>query len=429
MLANEFIRLPYQAVDMPPNGVRWGKAHKDFMRKAYRRTIEVMGPTQEMPVFDSRVQLDPSVKDFWGMPVAQLSGYQHPHTLEIASVMARRRRPGSRKPALSRPGASVPGNGVSGGQHQAGTCRMGNDPKTSVVDSWCRVHDIDNLYVIDGSVHVTNGGFNPALTILANAYRARLSPRAILERKSLAMAFLHSRVALLALAIGILIVLGLPAASLYYEYSAGASCARCHEIRSEHSSWQTSTHRAVACGACHGEILTFDPGFHLGNARRLVQHIRGAYRDPIRLRNLDVNSMVGRCQKCHQQEAAQWQNGPHGVTYETVFLDQKHNRSRLLMDDCLRCHGMFFEGGIRELVTPLNTEGPWKLLPASVVHQPVIPCLTCHAFHRSGDPLHKETTTMPRLSPPAAKNSIGLPSASSIAANAPISPSLFCLYL
>ena len=204
------------------------------------------------------------------------------------------------------------------------------------------------------------------------------------------MAFLRSRVALLALAIGILIVLGLPAASLYYEYSAGASCARCHEIRSEHSSWQTSSHRAVACGACHGEILTFDPGFHLGNARRLVQHIRGAYRDPIRLRNLDVNAMVGRCQKCHQQEAAQWQNGPHGITYETVFLDQKHNRSRLLMDDCLRCHGMFFEGGIRELVAPLNTEGPWKLLPASVVHQPVIPCLTCHAFHRSGDPLHKD---------------------------------------
>jgi len=204
------------------------------------------------------------------------------------------------------------------------------------------------------------------------------------------MTFLRSRVAFLALAIGILVVLGLPAASLYYEYSAGESCARCHEIRSEHSSWQTSTHRAVACGACHGEILTFDPGFHLSNARRLVQHIRGAYRDPIRLRTLDVNAMVGLCRKCHQQEAAQWQNGPHGITYETVFLDQKHNRSRLLMDDCLRCHGMFFDGGIRELVAPLNTEGPWKLLPASVVHQPVIPCLTCHAMHRSGNLLHKD---------------------------------------
>jgi len=49
---------------------------------------------------------------------------------------------------------------------------MGNDPKTSVVNRNCQMHDVDNVYVIDASVHVTNGGFNPALTILANAYRA-----------------------------------------------------------------------------------------------------------------------------------------------------------------------------------------------------------------------------------------------------------------
>jgi len=172
MLANEFIRLPYQAVYMPPNGVRWGKAHKDFMRKAYRRTIKVMGPTQEMPVFDSRVQLDPSLRDFWGMPVAQLSGYRHPHTLEIAGVMAKKAELWLKEAGAIQTWRNLPGNGISGGQHQAGTCRMGNDPKTSVVDSWCRVHDTENLYVIDGSVHVTNGGFNPVLTILANAYRA-----------------------------------------------------------------------------------------------------------------------------------------------------------------------------------------------------------------------------------------------------------------
>ena len=42
---------------------------------------------------------------------------------------------------------------------------MGNDPKTSVVDRNCRVHDVDNVFVVDGGVHVTNGGFNPVLTI------------------------------------------------------------------------------------------------------------------------------------------------------------------------------------------------------------------------------------------------------------------------
>ena len=55
---------------------------------------------------------------------------------------------------------------------QAGTCRMGNDPRSSVVDRTCRVHDVDNVFVIDSSVHVNNGGFNPALTIMAIAYYA-----------------------------------------------------------------------------------------------------------------------------------------------------------------------------------------------------------------------------------------------------------------
>ena len=45
-------------------------------------------------------------------------------------------------------------------------------PTTSVVNRYCQVHDVDNLFVIDASVHVTNGGFNPVLTIMANAYRA-----------------------------------------------------------------------------------------------------------------------------------------------------------------------------------------------------------------------------------------------------------------
>jgi choline dehydrogenase-like flavoprotein len=64
-----------------------------------------------------------------------------------------------------------PGRFLSGGQHQAGTCRMGDDPETSVTDRFCRVHGHDNLYLGDGSVHVTNGGFNPFLTIMALAYR------------------------------------------------------------------------------------------------------------------------------------------------------------------------------------------------------------------------------------------------------------------
>jgi choline dehydrogenase-like flavoprotein len=60
---------------------------------------------------------------------------------------------------------------MSAGQHQAGTCRMGTDPKSSVTDSFGRVWDHDNLFVSDASLHPTNGGFNPVLTIMALAFR------------------------------------------------------------------------------------------------------------------------------------------------------------------------------------------------------------------------------------------------------------------
>jgi choline dehydrogenase-like flavoprotein len=178
LLANEFIRLPYQSVSVIPKGMpRWGKAHKDFMRRAYKRTIAVRGPVQEMPVFTSRVEVDPVVTDFWGIPVARLSGGRHPHTLELGRFLASKAEMWLKEAGATLIWQSVPSPGLSAGQHQAGTCRMGNDPQVSVVDKHCRVHDQDNLYVIDGSVHVTNGGFNPVLTIMAVAYYASASLR------------------------------------------------------------------------------------------------------------------------------------------------------------------------------------------------------------------------------------------------------------
>jgi len=66
---------------------------------------------------------------------------------------------------------NMPGvGGPSGGQHQAGTCRMGDDPKRSVTNRYGQLHEIDNLFIADASLHVTNGGFNPVLTIMALGY-------------------------------------------------------------------------------------------------------------------------------------------------------------------------------------------------------------------------------------------------------------------
>ena len=60
---------------------------------------------------------------------------------------------------------------VAGVAHQAGTCRFGTDPATSVLDTDCRAHEVDNLYVVDTSFFPSIGAVNPALTAMANALR------------------------------------------------------------------------------------------------------------------------------------------------------------------------------------------------------------------------------------------------------------------
>ncbi len=174
MLANEFIRLPIHMIDrMPPNTPRWGLAHKKAMRDWHKRSIVIMGPTQQIPTADGRVTLDPDVKDKWGLPVVRISGNVHPHTFEIGDMQARRSEAWLKEAgAISTSLMAGKPKVVSAGQHQAGTCRMGNDPQGSVVNRNCQIHDVDNIFVIDGSVHVNNGGFNPALTIMAIAYLA-----------------------------------------------------------------------------------------------------------------------------------------------------------------------------------------------------------------------------------------------------------------
>jgi choline dehydrogenase-like flavoprotein len=177
MLANEFIRLPIHMVDrMPPDTPRWGLAHKQAMRHWHKRSIVVMGPTQQIPTSAARVTLDPSVRDKWGLPVARIEGNVHPHTFEIGDVQAKRAEAWLKEAgAINTSLMSWHSDSVSAGQHQAGTCRMGNDPRSSVVNRNCQLHDVDNVFVIDGSVHVNNGGFNPVLTIMAVAYYASAS--------------------------------------------------------------------------------------------------------------------------------------------------------------------------------------------------------------------------------------------------------------
>lgn len=86
-----------------------------------------------MPLFDARVQVDAKVKDRWGIPVARLSGGRHPHTIEIGRYIAGKAEEWLKEAGAVQTWKRTPPKSLSGGQHQAGTCRMGNDPKTSVV--------------------------------------------------------------------------------------------------------------------------------------------------------------------------------------------------------------------------------------------------------------------------------------------------------
>ena len=173
MIADDFIVLPiiFHKGMLPPDLPRWGAANKAFMRDNYRRAIKVCGPVQEIPSSDARVTLDPDVRDRWGLPVVRLSGTTHPETVRTSRFMADRALEWLRASGAEDVWGGGGGLSLSGGQHQAGTCRMGDDPNISVVDRHCRVHGHDNLYIADGSVHITNGGFNPVLTIMALSFR------------------------------------------------------------------------------------------------------------------------------------------------------------------------------------------------------------------------------------------------------------------
>jgi choline dehydrogenase-like flavoprotein len=174
MLANDFIETPiyFWNSTRPADIPRWGAANKKWMREGYRRWVEIKGPVQDIPNPEARVTADVGVRDKWGLPVARLSGTTHPETLRTAEFMRERAIEWLEASGAKRIWTNNIGLHLSAGQHQAGTCRMGDDPKTSVTDRWGRVHNHDNLFVVDGSLHVTNGGFNPVLTIMALAFRS-----------------------------------------------------------------------------------------------------------------------------------------------------------------------------------------------------------------------------------------------------------------
>ena len=124
-----------------------------------------------LPRKENRITLDPQVKDASGIPVLRFDYRFGDNELKMAQDMA-----ASIEEMLTLAGAEdieITREPLPAGWsvHEIGTARMGEDPKSSVTDKFCRLHDVPNVYVADGSPFVSGGTQNTTWSILAMAWR------------------------------------------------------------------------------------------------------------------------------------------------------------------------------------------------------------------------------------------------------------------
>jgi choline dehydrogenase-like flavoprotein len=158
---------------LPADAPKWGSAYKEMFSTYFNRTMTLLAHTTSLAMEKSSVTLDPEVKDAWGLPAVQVTYDYHPDDAATMKWMLQRQIE-----ILQAAGAQktwsqswdVVDNMPS--RHLMGTCRMGRDPGTSVVNAYSRTHDVENLFLVDGSNFVTSARQQPTATIQALAYRA-----------------------------------------------------------------------------------------------------------------------------------------------------------------------------------------------------------------------------------------------------------------
>jgi choline dehydrogenase-like flavoprotein len=148
----------------------WGADLKARI-EAFPRSMVATGHTTSLPLETNSVSIDPTLKDAWGIPALRVTYQDHPDDLAFARFLQDRQveimhAAGAQKVWRDEVQES------EAGVHLLGTCRMGNDPATSVVDRYHRTHDVRNLFICDGSSFVTSGRGQPTMTIQALAFRA-----------------------------------------------------------------------------------------------------------------------------------------------------------------------------------------------------------------------------------------------------------------
>ncbi|MFB2552328.1 GMC family oxidoreductase [Ensifer soli] len=148
----------------------WGREHHKGFVAGFGRTASLTVTTEDLPEESNRITLDPDLKDAFGMPAPKF----HYRISENTAKMIEHGIESATR-AFTEAGAvsTYPQRMLAyTGFHMLGTAKMGKDPATSVVDADCRVHDCDNLLIVDGSVFVTAAALNPTPTVQAIALRA-----------------------------------------------------------------------------------------------------------------------------------------------------------------------------------------------------------------------------------------------------------------
>jgi choline dehydrogenase-like flavoprotein len=158
-------------------GGGYGKKLKDDYRRFYGATVGFAGRGEMIPNERSFCEIDPTVVDRWGIPVLrfhwkwsdhELKQVKHMHETFRAIIHEMGGTPLSPMPTAEQQYDIAPGGRII---HEVGCVRMGNDPKTSVLNSRCQAHDCKNLFVTDGGPFVTNPDKNVTWSILALAMR------------------------------------------------------------------------------------------------------------------------------------------------------------------------------------------------------------------------------------------------------------------
>jgi len=155
----------------PPPGVpRWGAAFRDFYAKYYTRHTALTGQTENLPYADQTIDLDPNVRDAWGLPAPRITyDWRRPNEKARVEFIQKKMVEIGHAMGAAQVWTAPFGPGAPGAHHQGGT-RMGSDPHESVVNKYSQSWDVPNLFIMGSSTHPTMSGFNPTLTLQALAY-------------------------------------------------------------------------------------------------------------------------------------------------------------------------------------------------------------------------------------------------------------------